>query len=426
MSGTRLVARTRRLPADPDLVALCGDDGLLVTTDGTGLLGVGVALRIVVDRSDPATATATVHDALAAIDVDRQCDGPGTGPVALAALPFDPDAPGELLVPRIVVGRRDDAAWVTTIGPVDDHPTDAEITAVLERADDLGRGFARDADLHSPTGAASRFSIAPRRDPADWCGAVAAATERIRAGDADKVVLARAIDIDTDQPIRAGAVLTHLRRAFPGSHLFSIEGFVGASPELLVERVDSTVRAHPMAGTAPRSGDPDTDARLAQALRESSNTRDEHRRTIDMVHDTLLPFCSYLDEDAEPRIVAVANVQHLATMLEGRLSDASTSVLDLVAVLHPTPAVGGMPRSAALELIGELEELDRGRYAGPVGWIDADGNGRWIVGIRSAQLRPTGATVYAGVGVVADSDPRSELAETRAKLQTMLGAIVRP
>jgi menaquinone-specific isochorismate synthase len=255
---------------------------------------------------------------------------------------------------------------------------------------------------------------------------VAEATRRLRDGDAQKVVLARAVEVQTDRPLRAGAVLAHLRRAYPASHLFSIDGFIGATPELLVARAGDRLRAHPMAGTAPRSGDPTTDARLAASLLASDNTRDEHRHTIDMVHDTLLPWCSYLDEEAEPSVVAMANVQHLATRLEGRLSSPAASVLELVGALHPTPAVGGSPREVALALIAELEQLDRGRYAGPVGWVDAAGNGTWAVGIRSAELRGTTARVFAGVGVVADSDPPSELAETRAKMQALLSALVRP
>jgi menaquinone-specific isochorismate synthase len=255
---------------------------------------------------------------------------------------------------------------------------------------------------------------------------VAEATARIRRGDAHKVVLARAVEVITDRPLTPFAVLDQLRRAYPASHLFSVDGFVGATPELLVARAGERVMAHPMAGTAPRSGDPSADARLAASLLASSNTRAEHRHTIDMVHDTLLPWCSYLDEEAEPSVVAMANVQHLGTRLEGRLSSPAASVLELVAALHPTPAVGGTPRTEALALIAELEQLDRGRYAGPVGWVDAEGNGTWAVGIRSAEISGTTARLYAGVGVVADSDPASELAETRAKLQALLGAVVRP
>ena len=426
MTAGGLVATTRRLDGDPDLVALCGDDGHLVATGGVGIVGLGVTATIALDDRHGVAASQTVRAALGAI-VRTDTDDGAPSPVALGALPFDPSAPGELVVPRLTVVRRaDGSTWLLAVSGRDDAPDADEIEAFLGRGDLRERGFARDAGLHSSDTAPSRFDVRPMRDPADWCDAVAEVTRRIRGGGARKVVLARGIEVVTDRPVRAGAVLSHLRRAFPGSHLFSIDGFVGASPEMLVERDGRVVRAHPMAGTAPRSGDAESDARLAAALLASTNTRDEHRQTIDMVHDTLLPWCSYLDEEAEPTIVAVANVQHLATRLEGRLSDASTSVLELVAALHPTPAVGGVPRDGALSTIAELERLDRGRYAGPVGWVDAEGNGRWVVGIRSATLRVDGADLYAGVGVVADSDPEAELAETRAKLQTMLGAIIRP
>ena len=145
-----------------------------------------------------------------------------------------------------------------------------------------------------------------------------------------------------------------------------------------------------------------------------------------MVHDTLLPWCSYLDEDAEPRIVAMANVQHLATRLEGHLSAPAGSVIELMTALHPPPAVGGSPRDVALEMIERYEDMDRDRYAGPVGWVDAHGNGAWAVGIRSALVDGTTAKAFAGVGVIADSDPLAELEETRSKLQAMLGALIRP
>jgi isochorismate synthase len=255
---------------------------------------------------------------------------------------------------------------------------------------------------------------------------VADATAQLARGRARKVVLARGVRVRTDRPLRPAVLLGQLRRAYPATYLFSVGGFVGASPELLVGRAGERVVAHPMAGTAPRSGDPATDARLAAGLLASSNTRAEHRHTIDMVHDTLLPWCSYLDEEAEPSIVAMANVQHLSTRIEGRLSAPAPSVLELVAALHPTPAVGGSPRDEALAMIAELEDLDRRRFAGPVGWIDAQGNGTWAVGIRSAELEEDGAVLYAGVGVVAESDPAAELAETRAKLQALLSAILRP
>ena len=166
--------------------------------------------------------------------------------------------------------------------------------------------------------------------------------------------------------------------------------------------------------------------RLAASLLSSAKDRQEHQITIDMVHDTLLPWCSYLDYEPEPSIVPVANVQHLATLVEGRLSAPAPSVLELVRALHPTPAVCGTPRDEALEFILAHEGFDRGRYAGTVGWIDGRGNGTWAVSVRCADIDGNVARLCAGNGIVADSDPLTELAETRAKLQAMLSVLVRP
>jgi menaquinone-specific isochorismate synthase len=188
------------------------------------------------------------------------------------------------------------------------------------------------------------------------------------------------------------------------------------------------VRSHPLAGTAPRTGDPTTDARLAAELIASMKNQVEHRVVIDVVHDALLPWCSYLDWEPEPSIVAVANVQHLGTLVEGRLSQPGPNVLELARALSPTPALGGHPRREALELIAAVEGLDRGRYGGAVGWVDAEGNGTWAVSIRCAEISADRCTarLFAGGGIVAESDPLAELAETQAKLQAMLGALVRP
>ncbi len=186
------------------------------------------------------------------------------------------------------------------------------------------------------------------------------------------------------------------------------------------------MRAHPLAGTAPRSSDPEADARLAAGLLASDKNRWEHRITIDWLLDTLLAYCSYVDAEPEPSIVTLANVHHLGTRVEGRLSSPAASVLELVSALHPTPAVGGDPQGRALELIAELEGLERGRYAGPAGWVDGAGNGAFAVALRSAEVSGREARFCAGVGVVADSDPAAELAETRSKFQAMLSALVRP
>ena len=223
-------------------------------------------------------------------------------------------------------------------------------------------------------------------------------------------------------------MLLRLRGSFGPRHRYSIDGLIGASPELLVAVDGHIVRSHPLAGTAPRTGDPTTDARVAADLIASTKDQVEHRVGIDMIHDTLLPWCSYLDWEPEPSIVTVANVQHLGTAMEGRLSDPRPHVLDLVRALCPTPALGGFPRDEALALIADAEGFARGRYGGAVGWVDADGNGTWAVTIRCAELSHDRrrARLVAGGGIVAASDPSLELAETQAKLQAMLSAIVRP
>lgn len=403
-----LVARTRRLDADPDLLQVTGEFGVIWARGRTGLAGRGVAARIDVPRDDPATAAKAVHDALGAIAVDDDVRLPGTGPVAFGALPFDIDAPAELVVPELVVGRAEDGTrWITTVS-----------TGVVEPE--------LPGHDEAPPSGPTEFRVRSERPPADWCRALEAMREELRAGVAKKAVLARAVTVEGDVPLSTRSILERLRATYPACMLFAVDGFVGATPELLVARAGDLVRSHPMAGTAPRSDDPTTDARLAAALIASTKDQQEHRLTIDMVHDTLLPWCSYLDEEAEPSIVAMANVQHLATAVEGRLSNPPASVVELMVALHPTPAVGGAPRSAALELIARHEGTDRGRFGGPVGWVDAEGNGAWSVGIRSAEVRGTRARLLAGVGVLPDSDTAAELAETRAKLQALLGAIVRP
>jgi menaquinone-specific isochorismate synthase len=390
-----------RLDADVDLLAVAGADGFLFEEHGAGLAGAGVAARI---------PLAEAEERLAAIVSEDEVGLPGCGAVAFAALPFTLTPQAELVVPEVVVGRTADGTrWVTTIGSIG-APTPAITSTVVGPRP----GWAADARITSS------------RDPAEWQAAVVTARDKIRAGALDKVVLARELRIEMSEDIDVVGVLARLRSSFPSSFVYSVDGMIGASPELLVSRSGDVVRSHPLAGTAPRSGDPAVDARIANALVASTKDQLEHRLTIDMVHDTLLPWCSYLDEEAEPSIVAVANVQHLGTLVEGRLSKPLPSVLDLVIALHPTPAVGGHPRADALALIEELEELDRGRYAGAVGWVDAAGNGRWAVALRCAQISGATARLYAGVGVVRESDPDAELAETQAKFAAMLGALLRP
>jgi menaquinone-specific isochorismate synthase len=405
-----LLARTERLDLDVDLLDVAGDHGLLWARGRVGFAGRGESLRIEVPPGDPAAAAAAVHAALATIDVDDEVGQPGTGPVALGALPFDPRRGGTLVVPELLVGRDDEGArWLTTVAPTG-HPRQ------LPRFDD-----APPSSRVLP----SSFTVRSPLPADEWCRSLVAARDELRAGAARKVVLARELVVEADRELSARALLGELRRTFPSAMLYAAHGFVGATPELLVARTGDLVRSHPMAGTAPRSADPSTDARLAANLLASTKDRVEHRYTIDMVHETLLPWCSYLDEEAEPSIVAMANVQHLATLVEGRLSSPPASVVELMRALHPTPAVNGAPTDVALDLMARYEGLDRGCYGGPVGWVDAAGNGAWSVGIRGAQLDGRRARLLAGVGVVEHSDPEAELAETQAKFQAVLGALLR-
>jgi menaquinone-specific isochorismate synthase len=405
-SGAALVARTRRVDHDLDLLALAGGDGLLLERGRIGLAGRGVARRVAV-----ADADAT----LAAIDSDDEVGVPGTGAVAFGALPFRPDDRAELVIPAVVWGRADDGTrWVTTVGPHDAEEPDVAALCKVHTA--------------APARLPGEVIVRPVQAAAWWCELVARATKAMRAAEPDglrKVVLAREVLVEADVPFDRTVVLSRLRAAYPGCFLFLVDGFLGASPELLVGRSGDVVRAQPMAGTAPRGGDPATDARLGAGLLASATYRHEHQITIDMVHDTLLPWCSYLDYEAEPSVVGVANVQHLATLVEGRLSHPAPSILDRVAGLHPTPAVNGLPRDVARAWIDAHAGVDRGHYGGTVGWVDARGNGTWAVSIRCAEVHGTQARLYAGNGIVADSHPDTELAETQLKLQAVLSALTR-
>ena len=384
-----------------DLNDIAGGDGVLFVRNAVGIAGRAVAATVPVDEA---------VDFLAGLDHDSTV--PGAGPVALGCIPFVPGASADLVVPRIQV-RKDavGATSVTLVGEVDDDlVTEALIPREPSRA------------------TAARWSIEPEVDIDEYLAAVVAARDAVRAGLLTKAVIARPIRVRSSEPIDVHAVLHRLRASFGSSYRYSIDGFIGASPELLVEVDGAIVRSHPLAGTAPRTGDVDNDARIAADLIASTKNQVEHRVVIDVVHDTLLPWASYLDWEPEPSIVTVANVQHLGTRMEGMLSQPGPSVIHLVRALSPTPALGGHPRDAAIDLIQRVEGFERGRYGGAVGWVDATGNGTWAVAIRCAELSDDrrSARLVAGGGIVAASDPHAELAETQAKFQAMLSAIVRP
>ena len=393
-------AHTRPLAAvhdgEIDLNDIARGDGYLFVRDGVGIAGRGVAARI---------PLADVPAVLAAIAHTDEVGG--IHPLALGVVPFEAGRPCELVLPQVLVGKSADGRqWVTTI---DDAPIDL---AVGPR----------------PAPRAQAFSVAPLTDIDRYLAAVVAARDAVRDGWLTKAVIAREVTVSSPEPIDIHAVLLRLKATFGSSHRYSVDGFIGASPELLVAVEGNVVRSLPLAGTTPRTGDPATDQLAAAELLASAKNQIEHRVVIDMIHDTLLPWCSYLDWEPEPSIISVANVQHLSTALEGQLSNPRPNVLVLVRALSPTPALGGFPKAAALALIAEAEGFVRGNYGGAVGWVNAAGDGTWAVAIRCAELSHDrrSARLVAGGGIVADSEPLSELAETQAKLQAMLSAIVRP
>ena len=427
-----LVARTTRIAGgglerravDLDLVAAAGEDGIVWHDESHALAGRGEALRIDLPGGlADADGVRAVDAILATIDVRDDVGLPGCGPVALGALPFNRGAAGHLVVPRVLLGRRGGDAWLTTVGPalVDPDGRDGLDDEILAAA---GSG-------RRPTGEApDAFHLVSSIPQTAWCDAVAAAVGHIRAGGLDKVVLARQIAVEANRDIVTSDVLGRLLALYPACMVYRVEGFIGASPELLIERRGAHVRSHPLAGTIARSGDLVADEALIAGLLASAKDRSEHRFVIDGLRAALGPICSDLEIPSEPAILELRNVSHLATTIDGTLIGAAggepPTALELVARVHPTPAVGGTPSEAASAYIRAHEGFDRGRYAGPVGWVDAHGDGSWAIGIRSADIDGNRASMYAGVGIVADSQPRAELAETQLKLQALLAALVRP
>jgi isochorismate synthase len=268
-----------------------------------------------------------------------------------------------------------------------------------------------------------------------YVAAVVEVVASIDRGALSKVVLARTLRVEAGRPLEPRRLLHRLRAVEPHCFTFAAPAgapppptsspgvLVGASPELLVSRRGNRVRSTPLAGTAPRAGAPDEDLANAEALAASAKNREEHAIVVEGVADVLAGFCDDLSFDAEPSLEPTANVWHLATRFEGTLRDPDVSALDIVAELHPTPAVCGMPPEVAAATIAELEPFARGVYAGPVGWVDADGDGDWAIALRCALIEGERATLYAGAGIVAGSDPEGELDETDRKFRAFLDSL---
>jgi menaquinone-specific isochorismate synthase len=312
------------------------------------------------------------------------------------------------VVPRVLVGCRDDTWWVTTVGSAGQLPRFPGLTPRTPPDGPTGVTFA-DGALSGP----------------EWGHAVDDAVERITRGDLDKVVLARDLVAQAAAPIDPRFLLSHLAERYPRTWSFAVEGLLGATPELLVRRDHGLVISRVLAGTIQRTGDDSRDLALAGSLARSSKDLEEHEYAVRSVADSLAPHCSSINVPDTPFVLHLSNVMHLATDVTGVSSDGASS-LALAAALHPSAAVGGTPTDRAVALIGEIEGMDRGRYAGPVGWMDASGDGEWGIALRCARYDPADPArlrLFAGCGIVAGSSPASELAEADAKFLVMRDAL---
>jgi menaquinone-specific isochorismate synthase len=447
-----LVSRTRVLASGEveDLLDIIGPDGFAWIRAGAGFVTAGVAARLAV-RSGPgrfAEAADLVAEALQSITIDGPSpageSGPDAGPIAVGALPFDDRTPGSLVVPALVVVRRPDGSgWATTIGPGEVRPEiDLERNAYrygthtapgpsAAPPDRSPNGHPTLADggvtnnsnghrLSAPDIAVARHEV-PGREV--WTESVRRILANIDAGEVRKVVLARQLVVEAPGPFDRRVILDRLRRSHPSCFTYAAGDFIGASPELLIRRRGAEVASCPMAGTVRRGDTPEEDESLVAGLRRSIKEAEEHRLLVEAVVSALAPVCLELPTAGEPDVVRFPTVSHLATRVSGLLREPAPSALALAGLLHPTPAVGGLPRPGALATIAALEGFDRGLYAGPVGWVDASGDGEWAVALRGAQLDGPRARLIAGAGIVAGSDPDAEWAETEAKLRPMLAAV---
>jgi salicylate biosynthesis isochorismate synthase/menaquinone-specific isochorismate synthase len=372
------------------------------------------------------TAAETMRDRIASEPDELPA---GAGPVWVGGFAFDEEGastahwssfePALAFVPELSIHRRG-AVTLATISVLTDHAGSGDALArVRSRLASLRREPLPLADPH-PTARARIASVQP---PERYEAAVEAAVARIRAGDLEKTVLAREVTVDAPSAHDPAAVFGGLRSVFPSCFCFCVgtpEGaFLGASPELLLRREGAGLATVALAGSTRRSADPAVDDHLGERLLRSAKDRSEHDIVARRIERSLRPHAVWVEAAKEPVLVQVANIQHLATPVRAQLAEPR-SAFDLAGLLHPTPAVGGEPRKPALEAIAELERMDRGWYAAPVGWMDAAEDGELCVALRSALLRDRTAHLYAGAGIVADSDPAAELAETELKLDALL------
>ncbi len=384
------------------------DDPLAMNPDsvwmspGMSLWGWGEATRI-----QPGTAASRLavigdrfRELVEAGTIENHVGLPGTGPVVMASSTFAEGSPGSVaVIPEVMVGCREGTWWVTS---VDGRP-------LPERR------------VPAPPADRARYAGSSLPD-VQWLHNVAEAIDLIEGGSLDKVVLARDYAVWSRQPFHLPRLLSHLLDRFPGCHIYSIAGLVGASPELLARRWNDRFESVVLAGSTSRFEDPASDRAAGEELLESKKDLWEHELAVSSVTGSLSALDVIPEAVDGPRLLRLDNVQHLATDVSAVLPQP-LDVVQLASALHPTAAVGGTPTPAALDVIARLEGMDRSRYAGPVGWMDMNGDGDFAIALRCAELSGARARLFAGAGIVAGSLPESELEETRIKLAAMMGAM---
>jgi menaquinone-specific isochorismate synthase len=407
----RLTVRTVAVPDPGDLLdRLPQPDVLAWIHQGAGLAGWGEAARVTLPAGDDRFTAGEkwLRSVFDPADVDDQVRVRGTGPVAFGTFTFDASSDGSvLIVPRTVLGRDGRGlAWLTTVAGPDEPAGDAAPAVAVAAPANLEW---RDGSL---TGA-------------QWGQAVAEAVTAIKAGRLRKVVLARDVFATAAEPIDARVLLRRLADRYPECFTFACDGMVGATPELLVRRAGRRVSALVLGGTLPRGADPAQDQALGDELLASAKNTEEHAYAVASIRADLGPLCDTLEVDSRPALLKFPNLQHLGTRIRGTLTEngIQKSALALAAAVHPPAAVCGTPTATALELLRDLEHMDRERYAGPVGWVDAEGNGEWGIALRCGQLSGRTARLFAGCGIVGGSDPAAEIAETVVKLKPMRDAL---
>ena len=374
---------------------------------GDGLIGFGVYKELEISGPERFTLARNWWDKeVANFTIKNNVHSGGTGPILFTSFTFDEKEPSKLIIPQIVIGQKNGKSWITWIG----ETSQPEISQL--------KNSAVSGQIKWQAGSISEEK---------WRNQVAVAIKSINDGELEKVVLARDLTATSISAIDARQLLKRLEIEYPSTWLFLVDGLVGATPELLVRLSKSLVTSRVLAGTIRKTGDEDRDLTLAASLAKSSKDLEEHEFAVRSVADALAPFCSSTNVPDSPFVLHLSNVMHLATDVTGVLNDSAkpTDIFTLISELHPSAAVCGTPTKKASELITELEQMNRGRYAGPVGWIDIHGDGEIAIALRCGQISQDKLKIqiYAGCGVVAGSDPEKEFAESQAKLMPMRTAL---